>query len=507
MSKQKKVALVILDGWGYGKKDESDAIFMAKTPIFDKLIKTYPNATLKTHGKNVGLPDGQMGNSEVGHLNIGAGRVVYQDLVKINNAIKDNSVAGNKELLAAFEYAKENDRKVHFIGLVSDGGIHSHLNHLVKLCKLAAENNVKNSFIHAFTDGRDTDPKSGRGYLQFLQKEIKDTPTKIASVIGRYYSMDRDLRWERIKKAYDLMVHGIGESSEDVLSSINKSYNEGVTDEFLEPLVITNENDKAVATIEPNDVVICFNYRTDRCREITRALHQESLKEHSMQKLPLYYVTMTNYDDNFKGVHVIFKKNNLENTLGEVISKNNLSQIRIAETEKYPHVTFFFSGGREINFENERRIMVNSPKVATYDLMPEMSAEEVKAKIVSEIQKESADFICLNFANPDMVGHTGVFQAIKKAVEKVDTCLGEIIECGVDHDYSFIIIADHGNADFAINNDGTPNTAHTTNLVPVILIDSQYSFIKDGKLADVAPTILKMMNLKVPSEMTGDILI
>lgn len=507
MNKQQKVALLILDGWGYGKKDESDAIFQANTPYFDSLLKKYPNASLLTDGEHVGLPNGQMGNSEVGHLNIGAGRVVYQDLVKINRAIQDGSINENKALLEAFTYAKAKQKKVHFLGLVSEGGIHSHLNHLIALCKAAHQEGVQHSFIHAFTDGRDTDPKSGKNYLEQLQASIQETPTKVASIIGRYYAMDRDLRWERVKEAYDLMVHAKGNKASSPISAIEQSYTNEITDEFIKPIVVTNEEGNPVATIEEGDVIICFNYRTDRCREITRALHQEDFEDYNMQKLPLHYVTMTNYDDNFKEISVLFKKDNLQNTLGEVISNNSLQQIRIAETEKYPHVTFFFSGGRETPFTGEKRLMAPSPKVATYDLQPEMSADEIRSKIITEIEQESADFICLNFANPDMVGHTGVFEAIKTAVEKVDACTQEIVEKGIQHGYSFLIIADHGNADFAINEDGSPNTAHTTNPVPIILIDSNHHKIKDGKLADVAPTILKLMDLEIPKEMDGNILI
>lgn len=507
MNTQKKVALLILDGWGYGKRDHSDAIFNANTPVFDQLLKDYPNATLHTDGEFVGLPDGQMGNSEVGHLNIGAGRVVYQDLVKINKACADDTIASNTELLKAFEYAKENDKKVHFLGLVSDGGIHSHQNHLIKLCQIAANNGVKESFIHAFTDGRDTDPNGGIGFLKQVEEAIEPYPTKIASVIGRYFAMDRDLRWERIKKAYELMVYGKGAVAASASEALLNSYAQNVTDEFIEPHFISDANGKPMAKIQPDDVVICFNYRTDRCREITRALHQEDFEDFGMKKLPLYFVTMTNYDDSFKGVHVLFSKDNLKNTLGEVLANAGKKQIRIAETEKYPHVTFFFSGGREIPFEGETRLMANSPKVATYDLQPEMSADEVKSKIISEIQKNNADFICLNFANPDMVGHTGVYDAIITAVEKVDECAGEIIKTGLENGYSFVVIADHGNADFAINKDGSPNTAHTTNLVPIILVDSEFKEIKNGKLADVAPTILKMMHLEIPSEMNGEVLV
>ena len=507
MKKSKKVALIILDGWGYGKKDDSDAIHQANTPNFDQLIQENPNSTLLTDGENVGLPEGQMGNSEVGHLNIGAGRVVYQDLVKINKAIKNKTLFENETLKQAFELAKNENKSVHFLGLVSDGGIHSHLSHLEALCQMASEMGVQKSYIHAFTDGRDTDPHSGIDFIKSLNQSIQHTPTKIASVIGRYYAMDRDLRWERIQKAYDLMVHGKGSMFKSAEEGIEASYQNNVSDEFIEPIVIGNEQSKPIATIQAGDVVICFNFRTDRCRQITRALHQEDFPEFNMEKLPLEYITMTPYDQNFKGVEVVFEKDNLSNTLGEVLSKNKKTQIRIAETEKYPHVTFFFSGGREEPFEGEKRIMVASPKVATYDLQPEMSAFEVKDKILHEINQESASFICLNFANPDMVGHTGVKEAVIKAVETVDSCLGEIVEAGKAHDYSFIIIADHGNADYIINQDGSPNTAHTTNPVPVILIDEQYKQIKKGKLADVAPTILQIMDVETPEEMNGEILV
>ncbi len=507
MNKQKKLALLILDGWGYGNKDHSDAIHIAKTPFFDSLLKDYPNSTLLTDGEHVGLPSGQMGNSEVGHLNIGAGRVVYQDLVKINRSISDGTLFENRDLLKAFDYAKQKEKKVHFLGLVSDGGIHSHSQHLVALCEAAAKVGVKESFVHAFTDGRDTDPKSAVGFIKKLTEAIEKTPTKIASVVGRYYAMDRDLRWERIKVAYDLMVNAKGKKTSCPLDAIQSSYENGVTDEFIEPILTIDEGGKPLATIQEGDVVICFNYRTDRCREITRALHQENIGGHNMSKRPLYYVTMTNYDDRFKDIKVLFRKDNLKNTLGEVISNNGLRQIRIAETEKYPHVTFFFSGGRETPFEGEHRLMASSPKVATYDLQPEMSAEEVKDKIINEIKQESADFICLNFANPDMVGHTGVFDAIVKAVEKVDQCTREIVAAGLQQEYSFVIIADHGNADFAINADGSPNTAHTTNPVPIVLIDPLHSKINNGKLADVAPTILKLMDLSIPEEMNGKPLI
>lgn len=507
MANQKKVALLILDGWGYGNKSSSDAIFNAKTPVFDSLIDKYANSTLLTDGENVGLPKGQMGNSEVGHLNIGAGRVVYQDLVKINKNISEDKLRLNTSLQEAFNYAKEKNKPIHFIGLLSDGGIHSHQSHLYHLIELANEFGIQKSFVHAFLDGRDTDPKSGLQYIQSLQNKLANTPTKLASIIGRYYSMDRDLRWERIKEAYDLLINGKGEKSRNISATIKNCYENNITDEFMSATVIADSKEKPIAKIKNGDVVLCFNFRTDRCREITRVLSQENLPEYGMQKLDLNYLTMTNYDDNFKNVSVLFKKDNLTNTLGEVISKAGLNQIRIAETEKYPHVTFFFSGGREMPFDGERRIMENSPKVATYDLQPEMSADQVKVKILKEIEEESAEFICLNFANPDMVGHTGVYKAIIKAVEKVDDCLGQIIQKGKEHDYSFIIIADHGNADYVINEDGSPNTAHSTNPVPVILIDEDYKTIRNGKLADVAPTILKIMGINIPKEMDGEVLV
>lgn len=503
----KKVALIILDGWGFGDQSKSDAIFNAKTPFFDNCLKQYPNSTLKTYGEHVGLPEGQMGNSEVGHLNIGAGRIVYQDFSKINNAISDNSIAQNETILNAFKHAKANNVAVHLMGLVSDGGIHSHQNHLYKLCELANENNVNNVFVHAFTDGRDCDPKSGKSHIDNLEKNLAKSSGVLASVIGRYYAMDRDNRWERIKLAYDLLVEGKGEKSTDLVNSIQQSYNNGLTDEFIKPLVKVDENNNPIATIKENDVVICFNYRTDRCREITIALTQEDFTDEAMKTIPLHYVTMTNYNRNFKNVHVIYDKENIKNTLGEVLEANNRKQIRIAETEKYPHVTFFFSGGKEAEFTGEKRLMAKSPNVATYDLQPEMSAEEVTQKILPEIDNQTSDFICLNFANTDMVGHTGIYSAITAAAEKVDDCVERIVKKGLDNNYSFIIIADHGNADYAINEDGSPNTAHSVNPVPCILIDSDYSTINNGKLADVAPTILELLNISIPEEMTGNILI
>ncbi|MBL4668281.1 MAG: 2,3-bisphosphoglycerate-independent phosphoglycerate mutase [Flavobacteriales bacterium] len=503
----KKVALIILDGWGFGDKSKSDAIYNANTPFFDSCLNQYPNSTLKTYGEHVGLPNGQMGNSEVGHLNIGAGRIVYQDFSKINNACVDNSIAENETLKAAFKHAKHNNVAVHFIGLVSDGGIHSHQKHLYKLCDIAKENNVENVFIHAFTDGRDCDPKSGKRQIEALENHLQDSVGKLVSIVGRYYAMDRDNRWERIKIAYDLLLNGVGKNSINFINSIQESYQNNITDEFIKPIVKIDENGNTIGRIQPNDVVICFNFRTDRCREITIALTQENMLSEGMRTIPLYYVTMTNYNRNFKNIHVIYDKENIQNTLGEVLEKNSKTQIRIAETEKYPHVTFFFSGGREAQFNGEKRLMVNSPKIATYDLQPEMSAEEVTQAILPEIEKSAANFICLNFANTDMVGHTGVYSAITAAAEKVDNCVERIVTLGIDKGYSFIIIADHGNADFAINPDGTPNTAHSINPVPCILIDKGFSEIKDGKLADIAPTILSLLNVKIPSEMTGEILI
>ncbi len=505
----KKLALIILDGWGLGDKSKADAIAQSNTPFFDSLMKNFPNATLKTSGESVGLPEGQMGNSEVGHLNIGAGRVVYQDLVKINKEIKDNSFFKNEVLLKSFEYARQNNKPIHVIGLVSDGGVHSHTDHLKAICDMAKENNIRKDqlFIHAFTDGRDTDPKSGLAFLENLETFLKTRVGQIATVIGRYYSMDRDKRWERVKIAYDMLTKGEGEKTLDVIASVKKLYDNNITDEFIKPIVRTDANGTPFARITNGDVVICFNFRTDRCREITQALTQQDMSEMGMQKLSLHYVTMTNYDNTFKNVNIVYDKDNLLNTLGDAIAQAGKKQIRIAETEKYPHVTFFFSGGREKEFEGEKRIMVPSPKVATYDLQPEMSANEVTEAIVTEINKNETDFICLNFANPDMVGHTGVYNAIIKAVETIDSCLQKVVEAGIKNGYSFIIIADHGNADYVINEDGSPNTAHTTNPVPVILIDSDHKKIKPGKLADLAPTILKIMGLNIPKEMTGEILV
>lgn len=503
----KKVLLMILDGWGVATNKKVSAIDQANTPFMNSLYPHYPNSRLEASGLAVGLPAGQMGNSEVGHMNIGAGRVVYQDLVRVNKAVEEKELDSNPVLLEAIDYAKKNGKNFHLIGLVSDGGVHSHLDHLKGICTIAHNNGIKNLFIHAFTDGRDTDPKGGLEFLRDLQSHMKKTSGQIASVVGRYFAMDRDKRWERVKLAYDVMVKGIGEASTDVLQAIQKSYDANVTDEFIKPVVVTNNN-TPIAVIQSGDVVLCFNFRTDRGREITQVLTQQDFPEQEMRALSLYYVTLTNYDDTFKNVKIIFDKDNLENTLGEVIALAGKKQIRIAETEKYPHVTFFFSGGREEQFPGESRILCPSPKVATYDLKPEMSANDIKDKIIPELDKQEADFICLNFANPDMVGHTGVFEAAVKACETVDFCAGAVTEAALKNGYSTIIIADHGNADFMINDDGTPNTAHTTNLVPCILVDRSYKgSLANGKLGDLAPTILTLMGIPIPQQMTGRILI
>lgn len=500
--------LIILDGWGIGDKSQSDAVFNARTPYMDYLMHTYPNATLLTSGENVGLPDGQMGNSEVGHLNIGAGRVVFQELTRINKAIREGELFQNEVLLNAFNYAKNNHKKVHFIGLVSKGGVHSSQEHLYALCSMANDNGLKDVFIHAFTDGRDCDPKSGLQFVTELENNLKNSVGKIASIVGRYYAMDRDKRWERVKKGYDLLVKGVGNPFANAQDAITKSYENDITDEFIEPSVITNSDGTPIALIEDGDVVINFNFRTDRPREISIALTQQDFPELEMHKLNLHYVTMTNYDATFQNINVVFEKDNLKNTLGEVLSKVDKTQVRIAETEKYPHVTFFFNGGREEEFPLESRILVNSPKVATYDLQPEMSAPEVQSKICEAIEKEQPNFICLNFANPDMVGHTGVYSAIVNAVETVDSCLKEVVETGLKYGYEFLIIADHGNADYALNPDGSPNTAHSLNPVPVILVTGNKDLeIQNGILADVAPTILRRMNIAAPIEMTGKSLV
>lgn len=501
-----KLGLIILDGWGIGDGSKNDAISQANTPYMDYLLNKYPNATLNTSGEDVGLPNGQMGNSEVGHLNIGAGRIVYQELTRINKSIDSGDFYKNKQLLNAIDLASQNNRTLHLMGLVSDGGVHSSIDHLIALCSFAKEKNLDKVAIHAFTDGRDCDPKSGFNFISKLENEIKDGPCKIASIIGRYYAMDRDQRWERIKKAYDLLTKGKGKEYNSASEAIQDAYRTGVTDEFIEPCIIHLHNTKA-SVIQNDDVVICFNFRTDRPREITEALTQRGFPEQEMTPLDLNYFTFTNYNIEFKNIHVLFEKDNLKNTLGEVLSKNNINQVRIAETEKYPHVTFFFNGGQEIAFNKEKRILVNSPKVATYDLQPEMSAQEVQNKITMEMELNSPDFFCLNFANPDMVGHTGVFGAIVKAVECVDDCLKRIVELGKKMNYEFIIIADHGNADFAINPDGSPHTAHTLNPVPVVFVSDKKATIKNGILADIAPSILSRLKISVPQEMTGKNLI
>jgi 2,3-bisphosphoglycerate-independent phosphoglycerate mutase len=502
----KKVLLMILDGWGIATNKKVSAIDHAKTPFINSLYGKYPHSKLEASGLAVGLPAGQMGNSEVGHMNIGAGRVVYQDLVRVNKAIDEHEIDTNPVLVEAIEYAKKNNKKFHLIGLLSDGGVHSHIDHLKGLISILNGKGLKNVFVHAFMDGRDTDPKGGFDYLSDLLAHMKKTTGRLASVVGRYYAMDRDKRWERVKLAYDLMVKGVGEKTEDPLKALQQSYDKNVTDEFILPVSVLN--DGKATTIDEGDVVLCFNFRTDRGRQITQALTQKDFPEQGMKKLNLHYITLTNYDDTFKNVKLIFDKDNLEKTLGEVVSAAGKKQIRIAETEKYPHVTFFFSGGREEVFEGEKRLMCPSPKVATYDLQPEMSANDIKDKIIPELNSKEPDFICLNFANPDMVGHTGVFSAAVKAVETVDSCAKAVTEAALKNGYATIIIADHGNADIMINEDGTPNTAHTTNLVPCILVDDTYKGkLKDGKLGDLAPTILALMGIATPSQMTGNVLL
>lgn len=503
----KKVILMILDGWGKSPDPKVSAIDNAQTPFIDSLYKKYPSGNLRTDGLHVGLPEGQMGNSEVGHMNLGAGRIVYQDLVKINLAVKNKTLQEEQALKNTFEYAKVNNKNVHFLGLVSDGGVHSHINHLFGLLDAAQNYGLDNVFVHAFTDGRDVDPKSGYGFISELEDYLENTTGKLATVTGRYYAMDRDKRWERVKLAYDALVNGTGTSTKNVLKSIEANYEDDITDEFLKPLIIVDDNDNPTTKIKDDDIVIFFNFRTDRGRQLTQALSQDDFHEYNMHKLKLHYVTMTNYDDNFEGINVIFNKDNLSETLGEVLAKHNKTQIRIAETEKYPHVTFFFSGGQEEPFKGETRILRNSPKVATYDLKPEMSAYELRDALVPELKKGNIDFVCLNFANGDMVGHTGVMEAAIKACEAVDQCVETVVTTALEHNYTTLLIADHGNCETMINPDGSPHTAHTTNPVPIILVDHELKSIKDGILGDIAPTILKLIGVPQPKAMTQNSLI
>ncbi|MDC1217015.1 2,3-bisphosphoglycerate-independent phosphoglycerate mutase [Flavobacteriaceae bacterium] len=502
-----KSLLMILDGWGNSSDPTISAVDQAKTPYIDSLYKSYAFSTLRTDGQHVGLPEGQMGNSEVGHMNLGAGRIVYQDLAKINLAVQKDKLRDEKVLTDCFEHAKKEGKKVHLIGLLSDGGVHSHINHIEGLIDLISEYHLNDVFLHAFTDGRDVDPQSGKTFVERIEKKLTETGGQLASIIGRYYAMDRDQRWERVKKSYDLLVNGVGKSTSNFTQELSNSYEEGVTDEFIEPLFKDNGKGEAIAKIESGDVVLFFNFRTDRGRELTQALSQKDFPEFQMTQLDLYYVTLTNYDESFQNVQVVFDKDNLENTLGEVLSKSGKTQVRIAETEKYPHVTFFFNGGREIPFKGEERILCPSPKVATYDLQPEMSAFEIKDAIVEKIKKDSPDFICLNFANPDMVGHTGDLQAAIKACESVDQCAQAVIETALEKGYVSIVIADHGNCETMINPDGTPNTAHTTNPVPVILVDPEKKKINTGVLGDIAPTILDLLEIPKPKIMTRKSLI
>ena len=502
-----KVLLMILDGWGIGDKSKSDVIYTVRPEYITTMTERYPHATLLTDGENVGLPEGQMGNSEVGHLNIGAGRVVYQDLVKINRACRDNSILENKEIVAAFEYARANGANVHFMGLVSDGGVHSSLTHLFKLCDISKHYGIDNTFVHCFMDGRDTDPRSGKGFIAALEQHMAESTGKIASIVGRYYAMDRDSRWERIKLAYDLLVNGIGTKATNMTEAVQNSYNEDVTDEFIKPIVHVDAEGNPVGTIKPNDVVIFFNYRNDRAKELTIVLTQKDMPEQGMHTIPLYYCCMTPYDAKFEGLHILFDKENVPNTIGEYVASLGLKQLRIAETEKYAHVTFFLNGGREEKFANEDRILVASPKVATYDLQPEMSAYEVKDKLVEALGEQKYDFICLNFANGDMVGHTGVYEAIEKAVKAVDECVAAVVEAAKANGYEVVQIADHGNADNAINADGTPNPAHSLNPVPIVVVSERVKSVKDGVLADIAPTVLNLMGLEQPAEMSGKSLV
>jgi len=503
----KKVILMILDGWGIAQNPDVSAIDHAKTPFIDTLYKNFPNASLRTDGLNVGLPDGQMGNSEVGHMNLGAGRIVYQNLVKINLAVANGSLAKEKEIIAAFDYAKKNHKNLHFLGLVSDGGIHSHINHLKALTQAAANYKVPNVFVHAFTDGRDCDPKSGITFISELEQHLQKTTGKIATITGRYFAMDRDKRWDRVAIAYNALTKAEGEKSSDLIASMIASYDRDVTDEFIKPLIKVDKNNQPIGSIEEGDVVIYFNFRTDRGRELTEVLTQQDCPEFGMSILPLYFVTLTNYNDAFKGLHIVYPKDDLSNTLGEVLEKHHKKQIRIAETEKYPHVTFFFSGGREKPFEGESRILCPSPKVATYDLKPEMSAFDIRDAIIPELKKQAVDFVCLNFANGDMVGHTGVMEAAIKACQAVDACVKDVVTSALENNYTTIIIADHGNCEKMINEDGTPNTSHTTFPVPIVLVDKDLKQIKSGVLADVAPTILKLMGIEQPKVMTQNPLI
>ncbi|MDB2418353.1 2,3-bisphosphoglycerate-independent phosphoglycerate mutase [Flavobacteriaceae bacterium] len=498
----KKVILLILDGWGITQDPKVSAIFNAKTPYINSLYDSYPSSELRTDGEHVGLPEGQMGNSEVGHMNLGAGRIVYQNLAKINIAVKEGKLSKEEELLNAFKYARDHQKNVHLLGLVSNGGIHSHIDHVKGILSAANDHEVKNVFLHAFTDGRDCDPKSGAYFIDDIQKHMKSTTGELASVTGRYYAMDRDNRWERVKLAYDALVNGIGEHSTNATESIQKSYVNKITDEFIEPIIMVDENDKAKASIKKDDVVIFFNFRTDRGRQLTEVLSQNNNEEFNMYKIPLYFVTLTNYDKTFKDIKVVYNSENIENTLGEVLETAEKKQIRIAETEKYPHVTFFFSGGREKEFIGEKRLLCPSPKVATYDLKPEMSAYEIRDAIVPELEKGEVDFVCLNFANGDMVGHTGVFEAAVKACETVDKCAKEVITTGLQNGYTTLLIADHGNCETMMNPDGSPHTAHTTNPVPMILIDKEIKSINNGVLGDIAPTILELMGVEQPKEMT-----
>ena len=502
-----KVLLMILDGWGIGDRTKSDVIYSMNPEYINAMTERYPHATLLTDGENVGLPEGQMGNSEVGHLNIGAGRVVYQDLVKINRACRDNSILENVEIVKAFEYAKANGVNVHFMGLVSDGGVHSSLDHLFKLCDISKHFGIENTFVHCFMDGRDTDPRSGKGFIAALEEHMAKSTGKIASIIGRYYAMDRDKRWERVKMAYDQLVNGVGEKATDMVAAMQKSYDEDITDEFVKPIVNVDAEGNAIGTIKPNDVVIFFNYRNDRAKELTIVLTQQDMPEEGMHTMPLYYCCMTPYDAKFEGLHILFDKDNVPNTIGEYIAAQGLNQLRIAETEKYAHVTFFLNGGREAEFANESRILVASPKVATYDLQPEMSAYEVKDKLVEALGEQKYDFICLNFANGDMVGHTGIYEAIEKAVKTIDECVKDVVEAAKANGYEVVQIADHGNADNALNADGTPNTAHSLNPVPIVVVSDRVAVVKDGILADVAPTVLDLMGLAKPAEMTGKSLV